>query len=215
MLHFTLTWSLVLLVGVGCSGGSQQQIEEQLNANGDTGEQINNSNTNDAGDLVNEEFNDGEQINNAADNEFAQENTGSNNELNLGNNQGLTQQAALTNLPAENPAAPNTEPPLPTATNIMPTNAVVPVDTTAVPAPAVAAAPSGAGMVKYVRATTTVLDQVGGTAVATFEQGDHPVVWDDGQYAKLSDGKVLPSTSLSDRGIGRAFTQRGWRSGGE
>jgi hypothetical protein len=183
-----------------CSS-DEQQVEEQVNADGQqASEEINNSDTVGDEGMANES----EVINNAGDDEFADE--GMNNELNLGNNNQMGSQQSLSNVPVNEVPAAN-----PVPSNVVPV-VEAPPEETVVPMETPAVAPaSGNGVVKYVRSPTSIVDQPGGASVGTLEQGDHPLVWDDGQFAKLPNGKMVPSSSLSDQGIGRVRAGHDWR----
>jgi hypothetical protein len=51
-----------------------------------------------------------------------------------------------------------------------------------------------------------------GNVVRTLEQGDHPVVIEEGEYARMQNGSYVPLEGLSVEGVGRARSDEPWRS---
>lgn len=127
---------------------------------------------------------------------------------------GGTNPAAGGNIASGNAAGnPLAAPPL----NNVPVNAATNAAANAASAPAPApAAPTGAspvagGRVRYVKeGGVQVVNQPNGNAVATLEQGDHPVTWEENGWLRLSGGMYVPVDSMSDRGIPRTTAKRAW-----
>ncbi len=71
--------------------------------------------------------------------------------------------------------------------------------------------PRAGGMVKYVLRQVNILAQPQGAVVGSFERGDHPVVWTEDGWSRLSDGSYLNSTALSTTPVGRQKTPSSWR----
>ena len=80
------------------------------------------------------------------------------------------------------------------------------------PMQAQSAMPSGSGKVLYVRQSGSQLfQQPGNNSVKSLEQGDHPLVYAESEYAKTSDGYYVPLKDLSEQPIGRRKTSAIWR----
>ena len=80
------------------------------------------------------------------------------------------------------------------------------------PMQAQTAAPTGGGKVLYVRPSGSQLyQQPGSNSMKSLEQGDHPLVYAESEYAKTSDGYYVPLRDLSEQPIGRRKTSAIWR----
>jgi hypothetical protein len=67
------------------------------------------------------------------------------------------------------------------------------------------------GRVKYVMAGgSTMHDQPEGSIIKDLEQGDHPLVFNEGEWARTSDGFYVPSMTLSQDPIPRRKTKAIW-----
>ena len=129
---------------------------------------------------------------------------------------------ALANAPANAPAnaAPAEEPPL----NASSANAALPVappneaPQTAAPAgaapPAAVAganSPISGGRVRYVKdGGIQAVSAPNGSPVATLEQGDHPVTWEENGWLKINSGMYVPTDGMSNSGVARPQTGGGW-----
>lgn len=71
--------------------------------------------------------------------------------------------------------------------------------------------PPPGGIVKYILGETTLLDGPGGSPIKTLMRGDHPVVYDMGEYHQTMDGQYIPSTSLTTSPVGRTRVRGYWR----
>lgn len=215
----SLVFGAMLLVN--CSGSEQQQQQEDLDASEEE-EAANVSEEDMAANMGNQQFADDEDF--SANEGQTTNNAGeeiSNNQLaNLTNDAGA--QAPINNAALNAEAAPmnaaitNAAP-----MNAAPMNAAAPVNPAApmadVAAPVdpvtAAASPTDRGIVKYVRSSgLSIVDQPGSTTVSgTLDQGDHPVVWENGEWARLSNGKYVSSKGLSEKGVGRVRGTNPWR----
>lgn len=120
------------------------------------------------------------------------------------------------NAPALEPADGGTPPP---ANN----SAALPAPTDAPPAtppPAAAPATGGddkaplpGGRVRYVQASGVQVMSApnGGTPVASLQQGDHPLTWEENGAVKLGKDMYVPAGSLSDAGVPRPYGGAGWK----
>lgn len=212
---------------VGCSGGDQQQQEDLEASEDEEAASVDGEEANPAGDAGNQEFAGNENF--STSNQGMMNNAGgeniSNDQLANLTDDGLNapaNEAALNAVPANaavtNAAPLNAVPMNPAITNAAPLNAAAPMNAAAAPmdpaaASAVPASPSTGGSVKYVsNSGLQVVDQPGSTTVVgTLEQGDHPVVSDNGEWARLPDGKFVSSKGLTDKGVGRARRGNPWR----
>lgn len=61
----------------------------------------------------------------------------------------------------------------------------------------------GRGRVKYARGKSARHSAPNGPVVGQYEKGDHPLVMKEGEWSELSDGTFMPSSDLSEQGIGR------------
>lgn len=128
--------------------------------------------------------------------------------LNEGAATGLTNSA----LPGTNTAPIN-------GTNIAPTNSATPPATAAAPTepakPTVSwdrmnASPManpqmnwpGRGKVKYVTRRATKHATPNGPVVGEMETGDHPLVYQDGNWVELQNGTFIKGDSMTDKGVG-------------
>jgi hypothetical protein len=226
--------TLAVMTAFGCS--SSQQDEENLEVNdqqqdgqeegqegqaGDEG-QAAAQGTNQQGDLGNDDAAEGNGQENYVDGENANE-----AENGAETNSEVTDDTAeeafpvnnMDNMTASNNVPVETVPTNAPMNNIgMATNASMPA---AEPAPMAAAAapqsdvaPIPGGRVRYVPAGgVQVLSAPGGGAVATLEQGDHPVTWEENGYLKIGNGMYVPVGSMSDAGVARPFNARVWQGG--
>lgn len=73
--------------------------------------------------------------------------------------------------------------------------------------------PTTAPIVKYVPGTgADIYTQAGGTEiVGKFNQGDHPLVWDNGEWARLSDGKFVQNSALTTNPVPRPKRPAQWQ----
>lgn len=69
---------------------------------------------------------------------------------------------------------------------------------------------SSAGRVKYVVSRSNLYNQPDGQAVSSLEQGDHPLVFDEGVWNRTSDGYYVPTRDLTERPIGRSKKRSPW-----
>jgi hypothetical protein len=69
------------------------------------------------------------------------------------------------------------------------------------------------GMVKYVLPGGADLynSPNSGSVVGRLEQGDHPLVWEENQWARTSDGLYIPSANLTIEAVGRAKKPSSWQ----
>ena len=69
------------------------------------------------------------------------------------------------------------------------------------------------GRVKYIMSggATLFSSMEGGEPAGMLEQGDHPVVFEEGEWARTSDGLYLPVSSLSTEPIGRMEPEAMWQ----
>lgn len=76
-----------------------------------------------------------------------------------------------------------------------------------------AMAPAEGGIVKYVRPGGTQMyqDPQGQNVVKQLEQGDHPLVYENGEWARTSDGYYIPSKGLTSSPVGRAKRTAEWK----
>lgn len=192
----------ILLTGVAlgmtsaCS--SSQQDEEDLELSGeDSANQQGNLGEDDAsegngqenyvdGNQYEENNEQGADTNSDTENEFADENQSTAyNEMNptLDNSAGNTAMAAPEPMEPASMAAPASS----------------------------EKSPIPGGRVRYVRqGGVQVVSGPGGAPVASLEQGDHPVTWEENGWLRLSTGMYVPVDSLSDKGVGRPMSGNGW-----
>jgi len=126
---------------------------------------------------------------------------------------GQSNTAAPMNQPAVDPAVnavvDQVASPLPENTAQAPV-AAVPQD---LPAPAVASSPQTGGVVLYAREDGVgVYDRAGGgSMISSLEQGDHPLVFSEGEWARTQDGHYIPNNTLSDKGVARLRKAAAWQ----
>ncbi len=78
-------------------------------------------------------------------------------------------------------------------------------------APGAGGATSG-GVVRYVTPGGSKLyDKPNGATLRNLEQGDHPLVNEEGEWSRTSDGYYVPSASLTAAPIARAKQPKEWR----
>lgn len=69
------------------------------------------------------------------------------------------------------------------------------------------------GIVKYVMpgGTEVYANKNQQEVVNTLVQGDHPLVWEEGEWSRTSDGQYIPISTLSSEPIGRERTPAIWQ----
>ncbi len=114
----------------------------------------------------------------------------------------------LTNAPPVN-AAPAEAASVPAVDPAAPADAAIP--TAAVdPSARAAASPfvnpqmnwPGKGKVKYVTRQITRHSSANGPVIGEFAQGEHPLVFQNGNWAELNDGSFVKGNGLSEKGVG-------------
>jgi hypothetical protein len=60
----------------------------------------------------------------------------------------------------------------------------------------------GKGKVKYVNRQLTRHSSPNGPVVGEFEQGEHPLIYQNGNWAELHDGSFVKGNGLSEKGVG-------------
>ncbi|MFW7381703.1 MAG: hypothetical protein ACOH5I_23040 [Oligoflexus sp.] len=69
----------------------------------------------------------------------------------------------------------------------------------------------GSGLVKYVMANgSTLHSQPDSSVIKNLEQGDHPLVFDEGEWSRTSDGFYIPSMTLTRDPIPRRKLKANW-----
>lgn len=67
------------------------------------------------------------------------------------------------------------------------------------------------GKVRYVFNVADIFANPGNAApIGQLERGDHPVVWDQGEFSKMGEGKFVPSKQLTDEPVGRDRKSGQW-----
>ena len=67
------------------------------------------------------------------------------------------------------------------------------------------------GRVKYVTAGgSNLYDQPNGNTAGALEKGDHPLVFDEGEWARTSDGYYIPNQDLTTAPVSRIRRKVGW-----
>lgn len=229
-------WLLIALFSISCASTDQQGYDEDYGDNfGNYGEDTGGGN-NAYSDEYEEEgdASSGEGVNNYSYNEFE---TGDDlalqlngNNLALGNNYGMYNQYSdnsygeFTNNAKETPEdllagnsglnLASSDLPSNVASEAAPINAAA--DTPMLDAPVNGASQMSTtgGIVKYIRETTSLLNSPNGQPVGSAMKGDHPVVWDEGNYHRDSKGRYIPSSVLSSSGVGRPREGGSWRASG-
>ena len=69
----------------------------------------------------------------------------------------------------------------------------------------------GKGKVKYVTRQVTRHASPNGPVVGEFEQGEHPLIFQNGNWVELNDGSFVKGNGLSDKGVGYAKGKQNWR----
>lgn len=218
----SIQWLVALILFVGCSGGSQQQGQQGEQVNGQQEQQqLENPSLN--GNVKNTAQ--GEALNNAAPP------TGANNFSGANPTNGATMNNALLDNPyGANPNTGNpTAVPLNQSTPLNtgnatalgnsaapPTNVVAPTNAAAAPA----ATPSstdrmnaspftnpqmnwpGKGKVKYVTRQATRHSSPNGPVVGEMTTGDHPLIYQNGNWVELHDGTFIKGNSMTDTPTG-------------
>jgi len=124
--------------------------------------------------------------------------------------------AAPLNPAAGNPAAGNLAagaPPVNAAKASAPAAATPPP---AEPSAATAAAsgpnsPMTGGRVRYVKdGGVQAVNAPNGSPVATLEQGEHPITWEENGWLKITTGMYVPADGMSNTGVPRPQTGGGW-----
>ncbi len=141
--------------------------------------------------------NSGEDVNNATENEF-------NNQAAAPTEQ--TAEQPIENAPIENQASSDT------SANTQSAIESTPVDTVA-PAATELNTPSSGGVVRYITADVSGRNQPNQSAssVAQYEKGDHPLVWEEGEWVKTDRGVYVPKTAISQKAVGRNKNSKGWK----
>ena len=208
--------------GNGSTPGNKAAMGEQMN-NAVSGGSTNNFSGSNNGNLMSNSAL-GESLNNVPiNNTIAVNNTAA--PLNAPINQAATPlNQSATNLAATG---------LNTTNTTAPTNAAVPLNTTAIPAeptPAPAAEVKnsnaradaspfknphmnwpGKGKVKYATRSITRHASPNGPVVGEFEQGEHPLVYQNGNWVELHDGSFVKGNGLSDKAVGYSKGKPNWR----
>lgn len=129
----------------------------------------------------------------------------------LNSAEALTNAPPLTNTPPVNAAAavPATDA---TATAVEPAGPAAAGIPTGVVDPSARAAASpfvnpqmnwpGKGKVKYVTRQLTRHSSANGPVIGEFVQGEHPLVFQNGNWAELNDGSFVKGNGLSEKGVG-------------
>ncbi|MBF0441426.1 MAG: hypothetical protein HQK54_05940 [Oligoflexales bacterium] len=75
------------------------------------------------------------------------------------------------------------------------------------------AASQTGGMVKYVinSGTPYYKEKSPSNSSGSYEQGDHPLIWEEGEWARTSDGLYLQKSTLSSGPVGRSKQPVQWR----
>jgi hypothetical protein len=47
--------------------------------------------------------------------------------------------------------------------------------------------------------------------ISSLEQGDHPLVFSEGEWARTQDGHYIPNNTLSDKGVARLRKAAAWQ----
>lgn len=205
-------------------GGNEEANNFGENAgNGGFANEENSGNANNGGNTGNgNALGNEEGLNNATDEDFTNNgggnqggnnlfgNKGNGNNLGQGNNNNLglnpDEGALVNNANADIEPAPNV--------NQGATDTAISNGTEEVLSPVSrnGATVSGNGQVRYVMGSgTKMYESPQGQVVKSLEQGDHPLVSEEGEWARTSDGFYVPSSSLSAKPIGRLKIPQDWR----
>jgi hypothetical protein len=84
---------------------------------------------------------------------------------------------------------------------------------TQVATPSAATGPQPGGMVRYVSTSgvSTYASTTDKSVVSTLEQGDHPLVYEEGEWARTADGKYVPANALVTQPVGRMKSPKSWK----
>jgi len=69
----------------------------------------------------------------------------------------------------------------------------------------------GKGKVKYVTRQVTRHATPNGPVVGEFEQGEHPLIFQNGNWVELNDGSFVKGNGLSDKAVGYDKGKQTWR----
>jgi len=69
----------------------------------------------------------------------------------------------------------------------------------------------GKGKVKYATRQLTKHSSPNGPVVGEFEQGEHPLIYQNGNWVELNDGSFVKGNGLSDKGVGYSKGKPSWR----
>lgn len=69
----------------------------------------------------------------------------------------------------------------------------------------------GKGKVKYVTRNVTRHATPNGPVVGEFEQGDHPLIFQNGNWVELHDGSFVRGNGLSEKAVGYGKGRKGWQ----
>ena len=67
------------------------------------------------------------------------------------------------------------------------------------------------GRVKYVTSSSTVYSDKGSAPSGQLEQGDHPLVFEEGEWSRTADGQYIDAASLTDAPVGRYELPAVWQ----
>lgn len=70
--------------------------------------------------------------------------------------------------------------------------------------------PTTGGMVKYVLDSTSLYDQPQGSSVRSLEKGDHPLIVQEGDWDKTSDGLYISNQELTRKPVARIRARSAW-----
>jgi hypothetical protein len=202
-----------------CSSSEEKQGGDQLEADGQQGQQEGGEGENQAdadaqeGNQANaqnqaqgENFqaqenteNQGEGVNNAEEEEVAQQNSG---QEDLGASLNSAEEAPVEEVAVSD--APVNEAAAGQSAN------EIPAGPTTEAAPAAPAAPATGAIVRYASGKVDVFDQPNGAKVRELNKGDHPLVVDENGWMKMSDGRYIGAGSLQDKGVGRDPSGSDW-----
>lgn len=68
----------------------------------------------------------------------------------------------------------------------------------------------GKGKVKYVTRQVTRHSAPNGPVIGEFEQGDHPLIYQNGNWVELHDGSFVKGNGLSDQAVGYGKGKKPW-----
>ena len=69
----------------------------------------------------------------------------------------------------------------------------------------------GKGKVKYVTRQLTRHSAPNGPVVGEFEQGEHPLIYQNGNWAELNDGSYVKGNALSEKAVGYSKGKANWK----